>query len=156
MAELREFQLAAVERIVGRLTDVTGSRRFLLADEVGLGKTLVAKGVIDELRRRRPRGGFTIVYIRSNSEIADQNRGKLCDETDGAVPGRLTLLALQSQQIGRRRDNGQLQIFAFTPGTSLRVEHGTGIARERRLLLYLLLRVWRKRINQPKWRAFFR
>jgi len=153
MAELREFQLAAVERIVSRLTDTSGSRRFLLADEVGLGKTLVAKGVIEKLRRRLgTNGGFTTVYICSNSEIADQNRGKLCDEKDSAVPGRLTLLALQSQQIGQRRKNGQLQVFAFTPGTSLQVEHGTGIARERRLLLYLLFRVWRKRVNRRKWR----
>ena len=44
MADLREFQLAAVERIVDKLIDRKGSRRFLLADEVGLGKTLVAKG----------------------------------------------------------------------------------------------------------------
>src|SRR5437764_11785957 len=121
MAELREFQLAAVDRIVDRLTDVNGSRRFLLADEVGLGKTLVAKGVIDELRRRKPRAGFTVVYICSNSEIADQNRDKLCDQKESAVPGRLTLLALQSQQIGRRRDDGQVQVFAFTPGTSLQL-----------------------------------
>src|SRR6185503_19754867 len=52
--------------------------------------------------------------------------------------------------------NGKLQVFAFTPGTSLQVEHGTGIARERRLLLYLLFRIWRKRVNQAKWREFFR
>jgi hypothetical protein len=156
MAELQEFQLAAVERIVARLSDSSGPRRFLLADEVGLGKTLVAKGVIEELRHRGTKGGFTIVYICSNSEIADQNRGKLCDDKDSAVPGRLTLLALQSQQIGQRRKTGQLQVFAFTPGTSLQVEHGTGIARERRLLLYLLLRVWRKRVNRPKWREFLR
>lgn len=156
MAELREFQLAAVDRIVSRLTDATGSGRFLLADEVGLGKTLVAKGVVNDLRQRKTRGGFTIVYICSNNEIADQNREKLCDEKDCAVPGRLTMLALQSQQISRRRENGQLQVFAFTPGTSLQVEHGTGIARERRLLLYLLFRIWRKRVNQAKWREFFR
>ena len=156
MADLREFQLATVERIVGRLRDASGSRRFLLADEVGLGKTLVAKGVIAELRRLGAKGGFTIIYICSNSEIADQNRGKLCDEKDSAVPGRLTLLALQSQQIARRRENGRLQVFAFTPGTSLQVERGTGIARERRLLLYLLLRVWRKHVNRRKWREFLR
>lgn len=157
MAELREFQLAAVERIVSRLTDSSGSRRFLLANEVGLGKTLVAKGVIEKLRRRLgTNGGFTTVYICSNSEIADQNRGKLCDEKDSAVPGRLTLLALQSQQIGQHRKDGQLQVFAFTPGTSLQVEHGTGIARERRLLLYLLFRVWRKRVNRRRWREFLR
>jgi uncharacterized membrane protein YkvA (DUF1232 family) len=156
MTELREFQSAAVQRIVDRLTDAKGSRRFLLADEVGLGKTLVAKGVIDKLRARKARGGFTIVYICSNAEIANQNRSKLCDESHCAVPGRLTLLALDSQQINHRRQNGALQVFAFTPGTSLQIETGTGIAKERRLLLYLLLRVWRKPVNRHKWREFFR
>jgi len=156
MADLREFQVAAVERIVARLNDTSGSRRFLLADEVGLGKTLVAKGVIGELRRLGNGNGFTIVYICSNSEIADQNRDKLCDETDSAIPGRLTLLALQSKQIAQNRKNGRLQVFAFTPGTSLQVERGTGIARERRLLLYLLFRIWQKRVNRPKWREFMR
>lgn len=156
MAELREFQNAAVEKIVSRLTDRQGSRRFLLADEVGLGKTLVAKGVIDGLRSRSGRRGFTIVYICSNAEIADQNRDKLCENRDSAVPGRLTLLSLQSQEIVKRRDDGRLQVFAFTPGTSLQVENGTGIARERRLLLYLLLRIWRKRVNRTKWREFLR
>jgi hypothetical protein len=156
MAELREFQLAAVRRIVDRLNDGNGSRRFLLADEVGLGKTLVAKGVIEELRRLGSGRGFTIVYICSNSEIADQNRDKLCDETDSAVPGRLSLLALQSKQIAQGRKNGLLQVFAFTPGTSLQVERGTGIVRERRLLLYLLFRVWGKRVNRMRWREFMR
>ena len=156
MADLREFQLAAVERIVDKLIDPKGSRRFLLADEVGLGKTLVAKGVVDELRRRRAGGDFTLVYICSNNEIADQNREKLSDAKENVVPGRLTLLALQSQQIILGRENGRLQVFAFTPGTSLQVERGTGIAKERRLLLYLAFRVWRKRINKRKWREFFR
>ena len=156
MPELREFQLAAVKRIVARLTDPRGSRRFLLADEVGLGKTLVAKGVIDALRHLKKRGGFTIVYICSNTEIADQNREKLCDEKQSIVPGRLTLLGLQSRDIALGWQNGDLQVFAFTPGTSLQVEHGTGIARERRLLLYLLHRVWHKPVHRMPWRRFFR
>lgn len=155
MADLREFQLAAVDRIVDRLRDPTGSRRFLLADEVGLGKTLVAKGVIEKLRSLKPRSGFTIIYVCSNSEIADQNRSKLCDDKSQAPP-RLTLLALQSQEIAKRRDGGKLQVFAFTPGTSLQVKNGTGIAEERRLLLYLLSRIWNKPTEQSKWREFFR
>lgn len=159
MAELREFQLAAVDRIVSRLTDPSGSRRFLLADEVGLGKTLVAREVIQNLKERRKRSngkGFTAVYICSNSEIAAQNCSKLCDEKDSSIPGRLTLLSLQSARIGQARDNGRLQVFAFTPGTSLKIEQGTGIAEERRLLLYLLVRIWRRRVNKAKWREFFR
>lgn len=156
MADLLEFQRAGVQRIVDRLTDRSGSRRFLLADEVGLGKTMVAKGVIDHLRQIKPKTGFTVVYICSNSEIADQNRAKLCDEKDSAVPGRLTLLALQSGEIAKHRDGGRLQVFAFTPGTSLQIENGTGVAKERRLLLYLVARIWRKPIRNPRWREFFR
>ncbi len=159
MAELREFQLAAVDRIVSRLTDPSGSRRFLLADEVGLGKTLVAREVVHKLKGKLAQAsgmGLTVVYICSNSEIADQNCSKLCDEKESSIPGRLTLLSVRSASIGQARDNGHLQVFAFTPGTSLRVEQGTGIAEERRLLLYLLVRVWRKRVNKVKWREFFR
>ena len=154
--ELQEFQKAAVDRIVERLQDRKGSRRFLLADEVGLGKTLVAKGVIDELRNGKRHTGLTVVYICSNSEIADQNRTKLSEGADTPDPGRLTLLSLQSRKIGQQRKNRQLQVFAFTPGTSLQVEHGTGIAKERRLILHLVRRIWRKQEHRPRWREFFR
>ena len=51
MSELTEFQKASVKRIVEAFADAYGSRRFLLADEVGLGKTMVARGVIEELSR---------------------------------------------------------------------------------------------------------
>ena len=51
---LAAFQRAAVDHIVDRLRDRQGSRRFLLADEVGLGKTVVARGVIDRMAKGRP------------------------------------------------------------------------------------------------------
>ena len=58
-------------------TDPT--RRFLVADEVGLGKTLVARGVIaktiDHLWDTVPR--IDVVYICSNAQIARQNLPKL-------------------------------------------------------------------------------
>ncbi len=113
-----EFQEAAVEHIVRRLADPAGSRRVLLADEVGLGKTVVARGVIERLleRRRRP---LTVVYLCSNAEIAEQNRQKL--DPEGGVPiGRVTELALRSKE-----RVSQLRLFSFTPGTSLK--DGTGL-----------------------------
>ena len=160
---LREFQQAAVERIVERLTAKSGSGRFLLADEVGLGKTFVAKGVIDSLeakKRADKNDGYTVVYICSNAEIADQNLGKLCDKSDKdpseAQPGRLTLLSLQTRQIKAKREKGELQVFGFTPRTSLQFNNGTGIAKERRLLLYLLNRIWGKQTDEVIWRRFFK
>ena len=43
---LKPFQRATVEHAFERLYSPTGSGRFLVADEVGLGKTMVAKGII--------------------------------------------------------------------------------------------------------------
>jgi hypothetical protein len=47
LAQLKDFQRASVEYVFRRLyLDEKPARRFLVADEVGLGKTLVARGVI--------------------------------------------------------------------------------------------------------------
>lgn len=44
---LKDFQRSTVEYVFQRLyVDEDCTRRFLVADEVGLGKTLVARGVI--------------------------------------------------------------------------------------------------------------
>jgi hypothetical protein len=168
MPDLAVFQQAAVERIVERLTDSTGSRRFLLADEVGLGKTLVAQGVVRELRARKAGQGFTVVYICSNTEIAAQNRANLLPDGAGTeqCPAeslarlmpleRLTLLPLRSCETDQNRARHCVQLFSFTPGTSLKIGQLTGVEKERRLLLYLLLRTWGKRVRGPEWREFFR
>ena len=84
MSDLKEFQSAAVARICERLDAKNGSQRFLLADEVGLGKTMVARGVLDRARRGATHGrkGLVCVYLCSNLEIAEQNRDKLTDEEE--------------------------------------------------------------------------
>jgi hypothetical protein len=145
--KLAEFQSAAVEAICARLTDRNGSRRFLLADEVGLGKTVVARGVIEELMRRRRGKELVVVYLCSNSEIADQNRTKLAPNAPPPLR-RITQLAWS----GNNTDN--LQLYSFTPGTSL--SEGTGLAWERHLLLFLAHRVLRQDIRKGKWREYFR
>jgi hypothetical protein len=121
---------------------------------VGLGKTRVAAGVIKVMRERK-RKGFTVVYVCSNSEIAEQNRDKLCPNSESAAVTRLTLLATRSADVERLREEGGLQLFSFTPGTSFHVGGATGVERERRLLLYLLMRIWGKRVNRLSWRSFF-
>ena len=145
--KLAEFQSAAVETICERLTDTGGSRRFLLADEVGLGKTVVARGVIEELIRRRRGRELVVVYLCSNSEIADQNRTKLAPNAPPSLR-RITQLAWSAS------NTGKLQLYSFTPGTSL--SEGTGLAWERQLLLFLAHRVLRQDIRKGKWREYFR
>lgn len=147
MPELKRaaFQEAAVQLICERLTDRKGSKRFLLADEVGLGKTIIARGVVEELLRRK--GALDVVYLCSNAEIAEQNRKRL-DPAAQRPLRRVTELAYGAHE---QRD---LRVFSFTPGTSLSA--GTGLAWERRLLLYLVFRVLRHDVRKGNWREFFR
>ena len=141
------FQEAAVQHIIGRLKDRSGSRRMLLADEVGLGKTVVARGVIEGLLKGR-RTPLTVIYLCSNVEIAEQNRRKL-DPRSRRPIGRVTQLALTQPD-----KTAPLLLYSFTPGTSLK--GGTGLAWERRLLLYLLHRVYGVPVWRRRWREFFR
>lgn len=150
MAELREFQKAAVDRIVDMLNS-NNSGRYLLADEVGLGKTLIAQGVVQRLSERRKR--FTVVYLCSNLEIAAQNAEKLApsDSQAKALKDRLTLMTLGIN----KESHAALRIYSFTPGTSLELGRSTGIKRERRLLLYLVSQGLGKTLTK-KWREFFK
>ena len=78
ISEPKGFQLATAEAALETLTRKEGPRRFLVADEVGLGKTVVARTIISELikRKRRP---LVVFYVSSNLNIAHQNRAKLLE-----------------------------------------------------------------------------
>jgi hypothetical protein len=143
---LAQFQQAAVRHIVSRFRDPKGSRRMLLADEVGLGKTVVAQGVIQALLNGRQQ--LKVVYLCSNAEIAEQNRTKLDPESEKPI-GRVTQLALE-----RGGSNRDLLLYSFTSGTSLK--GGTGLEWERRLLLYLVYRIYGLPVWKVRWREFFR
>ncbi|MBM4372062.1 MAG: DEAD/DEAH box helicase, partial [Deltaproteobacteria bacterium] len=97
MKRLKDFQRATAEYVFRRLyEDHPPARRFLVADEVGLGKTLVARGVIanalQHLHHRTDR--IDIIYICSNAAIARQNIARLnvYGSKDFAMASRLTLL----------------------------------------------------------------
>ena len=139
-AEL-QFQEAAVQRIIAALTNKNGSRRFLLADEVGLGKTVVAAGVVRELlksKRRKQGKPFSIVYLCSSNAIAAQNavriQRRIAETVKVSEIKRLSLYPKDSTDAS----NYEAVIYAFTPGTSLTVGNRTGRMEERRLLLYML------------------
>jgi hypothetical protein len=74
----KPFQDATVKHVLGRLRDKRGSRRFLVADEVGLGKTLVAQGVIDGLCRQSSHP-LRVFYMCSSLAIAAQNKHRLLE-----------------------------------------------------------------------------
>ena len=63
MSEPKPFQQAAVEAALAAFADASGLRRFLVADEVGLGKTVVAKEVARRIEPSRDcRRPFSLNY----------------------------------------------------------------------------------------------
>ena len=145
---LRPFQRRTVEHAFHRLFVAKDSTaRFLVADEVGLGKTLVARGVIaravehlwDDVDR------IDVVYICSNSSIARANLPKLqvgdAGQRSFALATRLTMLATQfASPDGQSGLAGnKLNFVSFTPGTSFNMGHSAGQAQERQVLFHLLL-----------------
>lgn len=140
LAGLKPFQRATVRHAFKRLwLDTDRVNRFLVADEVGLGKTLVAKGVAALLIDRLKSAGkpATIVYICSNSQIARQNLKRLRELTGGETQDhadRLTLLPKTMGSTSKERPN----VISFTPGTSFRLGAATGKAEERILLHFML------------------
>jgi hypothetical protein len=144
MGSLKPFQQATVNHVFRRLwLDPDAEKRFLVADEVGLGKTMIAKGVaaqaIDHLwdERTRDNRPVTIVYICSNRQIAQQNLAKLAQLTGGVVQAsadRLTMLPLTMNSPSTQR----VQLIAFTPGTSLNFGTSAGVVPERVLLRRML------------------
>src|SRR3954464_15728909 len=131
------FQDAAIKRIVAQLVRPSSSRRFLLADEVGLGKTHVAKGVIAGLRRRKRGRVFTVLYICSNTEIARQNETKLGQAVRQEVD-RLTLITGDLRRLAHSaRATRKPLLLSLTPATSFDVAGGYGTVAERTLLYHL-------------------
>ncbi|MXX70766.1 MAG: hypothetical protein F4Y73_02655 [Gemmatimonadetes bacterium] len=145
LAGLKGFQRDTVEYAFERLyTADDSSRRFLVADEVGLGKTLVARGVIAKALDHLWDGPkrveqIDIVYICSNAQIARQNVRRL-QIGDGKFvrAGRLGLLPQELPDLKTNRIN----YLALTPGTSFDLRSSMGIAQERVVLYHLLQRVW--------------
>ena len=78
MSVPRPFQKWTAGAAIHTLERPTGARRFLVADEVGLGKTVVAQEVIRGLMRGRRRP-LVVFYFASDLSIAHQNRRKLLE-----------------------------------------------------------------------------
>lgn len=142
LAPLKAFQRATVDHVCRRLlTDPDATRQFLVADEVGLGKTMVARGVIartiEALWDKVPR--IDIIYVCSNGAIAAQNLARLnvMEREAQVLPTRLTLLPLVLGGKNSLRHN-RVNFISLTPGTTFDLKSSGGWARERALILRLL------------------
>lgn len=145
---LKDFQQATVERIDYLYRH--DQRRVLVSDEVGLGKTLIARGTVAKLAKLRREEGdnlFKVVYICSNAAIADQNLRKLRvtheAKTESTSSSRLSM---QHLNIFKQENDAELldryiQLIPLTPDTSFRMTAGAGTVSERALMFAHLKRM---------------
>lgn len=140
-----DFQKSTADRIAAIFRSATidangheikcgGQRRVLLADEVGLGKTIVAREVINRVRDLRRNLGddtFRVVYVCSNMSIAAQNIHKLGISEQLAVSeSRLSMqhliIARKDRNLKEMAGGGMPELLVpLTPGTSF--SHGSSL-----------------------------
>lgn len=146
MDGLKDFQRATVERIDWLYQH--GQSRVLVSDEVGLGKTLIARGTVAKVARRQREQKeklVKVVYICSNAAIAGQNLSKLRISRELRTENtNFSRLSMQHLNIFRQENDrtllGQsIQLIPLTPETSFRMTSGPGIVEER-ALMYAILR----------------
>lgn len=148
MAQLKDFQCATVERIDELFR--RGQNRVLVADEVGLGKTLIARGAIAKtalIQYEAHDDLFKIVYICSNQVIANQNIRKLDVfniRPDGSAgDARLSMqhLKIAEQEYTAKQNGAYAQLIPLTPTTSFSMTNGGGTKEERALMFAILKRI---------------
>ncbi|MBQ9934931.1 MAG: helicase [Lachnospiraceae bacterium] len=148
MSGLKDFQRATVNRIEGLYR--AGQMRVLVSDEVGLGKTLIARGTVAKLAKMQKEQGdnlVKVVYICSNASIAEQNLNKLRISSElRAESTGSSRLSMQHIKIFRQENDEELlsryiQLIPLTPDTSFRMTTGAGTVDERALMFAILRRI---------------
>lgn len=136
-AELKDFQLATVDFAYERLQK---NGRYLVADEVGLGKTKIAKGIIaramEDYIDQNSESTFRVFYICSNQALAAQNLKDLnIFEDEKFINPDLNRLIY----LARSRDSDRnFTLSSLTPTTSFKITSGSGHQNER-MLIYTVL-----------------
>lgn len=150
LAGLKKFQRDTVEHVFQQLygdSSATGSHKFLVADETGLGKSIVARGLIAKViehlsAEESDADHINIVYICGNTDLAAQNMTRLNVTRDRHVSmtTRLTLLARETHRLASEKGGDKkVNLISFTPGTSFS-QGGwrQGSANERAMLVFFL------------------
>src|ERR1700737_2985866 len=119
MPQPKPFQSAAIAVACSSFKAKQGSKRFLVADEVGLGKTVVAQQIIEQLTDANRRTPFIVYYITNGQRVAHQHRDRLLDFSDPAIQkaaiskaDRLNMIPLSPVP------KTPVAVFSLTPGTS--------------------------------------
>lgn len=147
---LTDFQKATVKAVVQRFEEHQ-QPRVLVADEVGLGKTVVARGVIAQMLLRylaahgdTPARPLRVTYICSNQTLAQENRLKLAifsrEAAENYVQSPTFWRLAELGVIRNHAKSGKLiEICTLTPATSFGGKRrGRGNAHERYIVFRAL------------------
>ena len=125
--EEKPFQRATIDAATAAFSVKGTSRRFLVADEVGLGKTVVARGVVQRMSQNRSQP-LRVFYVCSNLAIGAQNLKRLVsflseEDADRATANvdRPSLMPTKDPPCHER-----VHIYSLTPGTALPARRGPG------------------------------
>lgn len=86
---------------------------YLLADEVGLGKTKIAAGIIRALAAQKQKGQFIVYYLCGSQRVVAQNVAALSRDCDSAPANDKRL----SMQLNKKYE-GKLLVLPLTPATT--------------------------------------
>ena len=146
MTVAKPFQIATVKAVTKAFRSKRSHRRFLVADEVGLGKTIVAREVIKQMMNQLKRP-LRVIYVCSNLAIRGQNQDSLLkvlppDERDYALchVDRLSLITEVDQPT-----HSKLHLYSLTPDTSVpfrKNRRRDGRKEERALVHALVEKLW--------------
>lgn len=118
MRQARDFQKATARAALAAFARKAGRRRYLVADEVGLGKTVVAREIVEAMTRKAGRQ-LVVYYIANGTAVAHQNKPRVVEflpeaERNKAVrtPDRLSLISVSTPP------QTSVAVYALSPDTS--------------------------------------
>lgn len=140
--EPKPFQRATIEAAIRAFLEPDASRRFLVADEVGLGKTIVARGIVERMSAGHD-SPLRVFYVCSNLSIATQNLARLVSFLPDHER-KSAIAKVDRPSLMPTRDlptHALVHVFSLTPDTALptrRRRRREGRVEERALGLALL------------------
>ncbi len=125
--KLEKFQEDASNAVVKAFKN--GRNRYLIADETGLGKTIIARQVIEDLSKRKDKEFFIVYYFGSNLMLLDNTlNDKLGKGTSWVIHNEPKKLGMM---FGRRRESG-VNIYGFSGNLIGESKKSTGDDKEER------------------------
>ena len=131
------FQRKSVESLYNKFFEENKSK-LVLADEVGMGKTFVCKGLIENAKKIDKK--YTVFYVSPNEIITKQNHGELCQGLVEKTTKAVRLSELDNDKINESKD---YNIYSFSASMFFSADNRTtGTEAERQRICRFLYSVF--------------